>query len=75
VHHDAAGAPRVVFVLHPGPADVVARLSVPAGARGTGGADLVVRDLLDGSRVPCEHGAIELRMPPRSARVLELAGA
>jgi beta-galactosidase len=64
VHHDSAGRPRVVFVLNPGRTDVVARLSVP-------GVE-AAHDLLDEGRVSCEHGLLELRLPPRTVRMLEV---
>lgn len=67
VHEDAAGAPRVLFIVNPGHEDVVARVSVP-------GAGLQeAHDLLGDERVPIVHGAVEARVPPRTARMFALS--
>jgi beta-galactosidase len=65
VHEDAGGAARVLFVLHPGANDVMARVAAPAGVRRA-------TDLLDGTVVDVARGAIEVRMPRKSVRMLAL---
>lgn len=66
VHEDAGGIARVAFVIHPGATDVVARVTVP-------GATAAV-DALDGTRVQVDAsaGTVEVRMPPRTVRMLTL---
>ena len=59
---DLAGTPRVAFVINPGDVDVVARATV----RGVREAE----DLLDGTRVAVTAGVLEVRMPPRTVRML-----
>ncbi|AUX26212.1 hypothetical protein SOCEGT47_067730 [Sorangium cellulosum] len=63
LHEDASGAPRVLFLLNPGDADVVARVTVSA-ARAT--------DLLDDARFEVRRGVLEVRLMPRTVRMLAL---
>ncbi|WP_437673739.1 beta-galactosidase [Sorangium sp. So ce131] len=63
LHEDASGAPRVLFLLNPGDGDVVARVTVRA-ARAT--------DLLDDTRFEARRGALEVRLTPRTVRMLAL---
>ncbi len=67
VHEDAAGTPRAVFVLNPTTDDLVGRVgvaSLPASAR--------LVDALDGQSIERRSGVIELRVPPRTVRLLEV---
>jgi beta-galactosidase len=65
VHEDAVGRPRVLFVMNPGGADVVARVAVgPTVTRAT--------DPIDGASFDVRRGAVEVRMQPRTARLLAL---
>ena len=75
VHEDDAGRPRVLFLLNPGDADVVARVAVDA-ARAT--------DLFDDARFEARRGGpagaqpgapsglFEVRLTPRTVRMLAL---
>jgi len=65
VHEDAAGAPRVLFVLNPGDRDVVARVS--AGVPRTR-----AQDLIDDAVFEARSGTLEIRMKPRTVRMLAL---
>lgn len=65
VHEDASGKARVLFVLNPGDQDVLARVHV-----GPGSARAV--DLLDDTAFELSAGAVELRMTPRTVRMLAL---
>jgi beta-galactosidase len=65
VHEDADGVPRVLFVLNPGDRDIVARVS--AGherARAT--------DVLDDTTFESQSGTLEIRMKPRTVRMLAM---
>jgi beta-galactosidase len=64
VHENHAGAAKVAFVLNPGGVDVVARVAIP-------GVE-VAEDLLDGTKAHQSRGVLEVRMPPRTIRVLAL---
>ena len=61
------GRPRVAFVMNPGDGDVVARVTLGAG---------VTRavDLLDDTHFEARHGALEIRMRPRTVRMLGVSG-
>ena len=63
VHEDAGGRPRVLFLLNPGEADVVARVTV--GATGA-------TDVLDDARFESRRGVFEVRLTPRAVRMLAL---
>ena len=65
VHEDAAGRARVLFVINPGDADVVARVSIGVAA----GRAV---DVLDDAVFEARRGAFEVRMKPRTARMLAL---
>lgn len=65
VHEDASGAPRVMFVINPGDHDVVARITVPKGATR-------VADAFDDTTLSAVRGAAELRVAPKSVRMLTL---
>ncbi len=66
VHHDAGGAPRLVFVMNPTPAPLVAKVAV-AGAR-------ALADAMGNARQPIARtaGAFEVRVPGRTVRILEV---
>ena len=64
IHEDATGAPRVAFVINGSDVDVVARVTVH-GAR-------EAEDLLDGARVAVTAGVLEVRMPPKTVRMLAI---
>ena len=66
VHEDATGRPRVLFLLNPGDADVVARVTVSA-TDATGATDV-----LDDARFELRCGAFEVRLPPGTVRMLAL---
>jgi beta-galactosidase len=66
VHEDASGAPRVVFLMNPTAADVLAKVSVP-------GAGKLV-DLLKGDTVVRAAGAFEVTVESRSVRMFEVGG-
>ncbi|WP_437853637.1 beta-galactosidase [Sorangium sp. So ce363] len=63
LHEDASGTPRVLFLLNPGDADVVARVTVSAQR---------ARDVLDDAHFEARRGALEVRLVPRSVRMLAL---
>jgi beta-galactosidase len=65
VHEDASGRARVAFVINAGDDDVVARVHLGAEA-----ARLV--DLLDEGTFHVQKGAFELRMMPRTVRMLAI---
>ena len=63
VHEDASGTPRVVFVMNPTGAEVVARVSL-------GGVEALVDLLGDGGRVARSGGAFEVTVPARVVRLM-----
>jgi beta-galactosidase len=65
VHEDGTGRARVVFVLNAGDGDVLAHvhLGVPASR---------AVDLLDDTTFGIDRGALEVRMTPRTVRMLAL---
>lgn len=65
VHEDRQGEARVLFVLNPGDADVLARVA----SRGLRGRAV---DVLDGTTVEAVHGAFEVRMLRRTVRMMVL---
>ena len=66
VHEDTSGVPRVVFVVNPTDADLVARVSIgETGLR-------TAHDLFDDERIPLVHGALEARIPPKTVRMMAL---
>jgi len=74
VHEDAAGVPRVLFLINPGDADVEARVTVVTP---TGGAAITAfTDLLDEADLPARaaggHALVEARVKPRTVRMLAL---
>jgi beta-galactosidase len=66
VHEDASGAPRVVFLLNPTGADVLAKVSLPSVHR--------LVDLLNGDAVVRAGGAFEVTVESRSVRMFEVGG-
>ena len=64
VHHDAAGVARVAFVINPTSADVVAHVSL--------GSDGRWRDVLEDDETTSSAGLLELRVRPRTVRMLAL---
>jgi beta-galactosidase len=67
VHEDASGAPRVVFVMNPTGAEIVARVSLA-------GVDALVDLLGDGGRVARSGGAIEVTVPARVVSLMAVEG-
>lgn len=68
VHEDAAGAPRVMFLLNPGASDVVARVTVaPTVTRATDVLDDITFEVRR-----LRQGALEVRMKPHTVRMLAL---
>jgi beta-galactosidase len=67
VHEDAAGVPRVVFVMNPTADEVVARISLA-------GVNALV-DLLGEGRVARAGGAFEVTVPSRVVRIMAVEGA
>jgi beta-galactosidase len=63
VHEDASGKPRVVFVMNPTGAEVVARVSLA-------GVEALVDLLGNGGRVHRSGGALEVTVPARVARLM-----
>jgi beta-galactosidase len=63
VHEDAAGKPRVVFVMNPTAGEIVARVSLA-------GVNAVVDLLGDGRRVARTGGALEIAVPSRVVRMM-----
>jgi beta-galactosidase len=67
VHEDAEGKARVLFLMNPGSAEVVARVSLGEGVS-------AAVDVLDDMRFEGIRGALEVQMRPRSVRMLALEG-
>jgi len=65
VHEDAAGTPRAFFLLNPGDSDVIARVTIGVGATRA-------VDALDDTVAEARRGAFEVRMKPRTVRMLVL---
>lgn len=65
VHEDAQGRPRVLFVMNPQDSDTVARITLRTEMK-------TAADLIDGSRFERSRETFEIRMIPRSARMLSL---
>ena len=63
VHEDSSGAPRVVFVMNPTGAEIVARVSLF-------GVSALVDLLGDGRRVARAGGALEITVPARVVRMM-----
>lgn len=66
VHEDEGGRPRVLFVINPTEADLVARVSLGTSAVAT------AHDPFEDERVTVAAGAVEVRMPPKTARMFQL---
>lgn len=66
VHEDASGLPRVLFVINPTDSDLVAGVSL-----GTAAFRAAV-DVLDEERIAVVHSALEVRIPPKTVRLLRL---
>jgi beta-galactosidase len=62
VHEDGGGVPRVVFVINPTDRDLVARVAL--------GQDGTFRDLIEGGGTRSEDGVLELRLRPKTVRML-----
>lgn len=72
VHEDDAGVPRVLFVINPGDSDVLARVTPPQAPGGE--ALRHATDVLDGTPFQAtRRGTLEVRMKPRTVRMLALA--
>jgi len=65
LHEDADGQPRVLFVIRAGEGDVLARVAVGENVKR-------VHDVLEERSFVVEGGVLELRMPPRTVRMLTL---
>lgn len=66
VHEDDAGEARVVFVINPSDDDLVARVTL--------GADASWRDPIDTLTTTSERGVLEVRVRPKTVRMLLRAG-
>ncbi len=62
VHENDAGEARVVFVINPSDVDQVARLTL--------GVDARWRDALEGDETRSEQGVLELRVRPKTVRMM-----
>lgn len=62
VHENDAGEARVVFVINPSDVDHVARVTI--------GVDAAWRDALDGDETRSEAGVLELRVRPKTVRMM-----
>jgi beta-galactosidase len=69
VHEDEGGRPRVLFLLNGGEADCVARVTVPGATSAIDALDAQ----LDGASSTARGGALEIRLHPKSVRMLALA--
>lgn len=67
VHEDERGRPRVAFVINGSAQDVVARVAI--------GRARSAEDAIDGAKFGAKDGTFELRMAPRSIRMLVLEAA
>jgi beta-galactosidase len=67
VHEDREGRARVLFLINPGAADVVAKVAIRGGA-----APARAVDVLDEAVFPAQKGAFEVRLTPRTVRMLAL---
>lgn len=65
VHEDAGGTPRILFLMNPGDHDVVARVTVSPAVS-------AASDVLDDTTFEGRRGAFEVRMKPRTVRMLAL---
>ncbi|MCA9623932.1 MAG: hypothetical protein KC731_33145, partial [Myxococcales bacterium] len=66
VHEDREGTAQVVFVINPTQEDVVARVSL--------GVDAAWEDLLEEGVTQSEEGLLELRLRPRTVRMMGRKG-
>jgi beta-galactosidase len=66
VHEDASGKPRVLFLINGGEADVLARVTVH-------GAVDRAADLFDETTYTARRGSFEVRVQPRTVRMLALS--
>jgi beta-galactosidase len=67
VHEDAEGRARVLFLVNAGEGDVVAHVHVGAAY-----ADLRAVDGLDEAAFEVRRGVLEVRMTPRTVRMLAI---
>jgi beta-galactosidase len=67
VHEDAEGRARVLFLLNPGDADVLAKVALRGG-----GAPSRAVDVLDEGVFEARSGSFEVRLTPRTVRMLAL---
>ncbi len=65
VHEDASGKARVLFLINPGREEIDARISI-------GTATDAARDLLKEQRFGVKAGVLEVRIKPKSVRMLAL---
>jgi beta-galactosidase len=66
VHEDDAGRPRVLFLLNPGDSDVIAKVAI-------GVSEGTAVDLLEDATFEARRSAFEVRMKPRTVRMLAIA--
>jgi beta-galactosidase len=66
VHEDTTGRPRVLFLINPGERDVLAKVAIGASAG-------VAVDVIDDSTFQARRGAFEIRMKPRTVRMLAVS--
>ena len=74
MHDDAAGVPRVAFVMNPTPADLNVRVAIEGATalidllpRSTRGA---ARHAVDEARITRVAGSFEVSVPARTVRML-----
>jgi beta-galactosidase len=65
VHEDDAGQPRVMFIVNPGAEDCPARVTAPPGVT-------AAVDLLKDQRYEVQSSTLELRVKPRTVKMLAL---
>lgn len=73
LHHDAAGAPKVAFVMNPNETDRRARVALGRGVKGL--VDLVVAGKGSGQTLHLESGAFSVSIPARTVRIFAVERA
>jgi beta-galactosidase len=65
VHEDDAGRPRVFFLINPGDSDVIAKVAI-------GVSEGAAVDLIEDATFEARRGVFEVRMKPRTVRLLAI---
>ena len=73
LHHDAAGVPRVAFVMNPNETDRRARVALGRGVKGL--VDAVVHGKSAGQTLHLESGAFSVSIPSRTVRIFAIEPA